>query len=80
MAGADTVEPWFPTEEILKNDASGAARDVLLHRLQEQARMIKREMDAGVPQREFARLSSVHLALDVASQVVTLIWGRYHLV
>lgn len=78
MAGTNTVEPWFPTEETLKNDVSGAERDALLHRLQVQARMIKRKMDAGVPQREFLRLNGVHSALDVASQVVALIWGRYH--
>lgn len=78
MADIDTVEPWFPTEETLKNDISGVERDALLHRLREQARTIKRNLDAGVPQREFPQLNSVHSALDVASQVVTLIWGRYH--
>jgi hypothetical protein len=75
---ANDVEPWFPIEETLKADSTGAERDALIHRLQEQARIVKQAMDAGVPQREFAQLSSVYSALDVARQLITLIWGRYH--
>ena len=78
MADTDVVEPWFPVEETLKNDASGAERDALIKRLNEQAKMLKRKLDAGVPQREFAQLTSIHMALEVASQLVTIIWGRYH--
>ena len=78
MADTDITEPWFPVEETLKNDSSGAKRDALINRLNEQAKKLKRQMDAGVPQREFAQLSSVHLAFEVASQLVTVIWNRYH--
>ena len=78
MAETDTVEPWFSVEEMLKNDTSGAERDALLHKLQEQASMIKRKMDAGVPQDEFSQLNSLHTAFEVANFMVTLIWGRYH--
>jgi hypothetical protein len=78
MAETDSVEPWFPVEETLKNDSSGAQRDALLSKLQEQASMIKQKMDAGVPQDEFAQLNSLHTAFEVANFMITLIWGRYH--
>ncbi|MCB1809663.1 MAG: hypothetical protein KDJ99_32205 [Candidatus Competibacteraceae bacterium] len=78
MAETESVEPWFPVEETLKNDASGTERDALLHKLQQQARTIKGAMDAGVSQSEFTQLNSVYTALEAASQMVTLIWGRYH--
>ena len=78
MSDQEKLEPWFPVEETLKQDSSGAERDVLVTKLLEQANVIKRKMDAGVPQHEFAQLDKVHSALQVASQLVPVIWGRYH--
>ena len=78
MANNDDFEPWFPVEQRLKNDHRGTERDALVSDLQKQAAAVKKEMDAGVTQSEFARLSSVHKALEVAAMVATVVWRRYH--
>ncbi|MEE4377514.1 MAG: EscE/YscE/SsaE family type III secretion system needle protein co-chaperone [Candidatus Competibacteraceae bacterium] len=75
---AEKNEPWLPVEQTLKEDANGEERDALMNRLQDQARTIKRKMDAGVTPKEFAELDTLHKAFETASQVVAIIWRRYH--
>ena len=78
MSDTEVLEPWFPIEERLKDDTQGSERDRLIAQLQQQAVSVKRKLDAGVPQREFAQLDSVHKALEAAIPLIALIWSRYH--
>jgi hypothetical protein len=78
MANNNASESLFPLEQQLKSDDQGIQRDALVGSLQQQAAAIKKQMDAGVTQSEFTRLSSVHKALEVAAMVAAVVWRRYH--
>lgn len=71
-------EPWFALERLLRDDARGSERDTLLGSLEERARRVKRQLDAGVPPAEFARLQRVSAGIAAAIDVVDLVWRNYH--
>lgn len=71
-------EPWFEIERRLRDDAEGRERDVLLERMDEAARSVKRRMDAGVAPAEFAGLNAVYNGFEAAHQVVETVWRARH--
>jgi hypothetical protein len=71
-------EPWFALERRLRDDAQGGERDTLLRSLEDQASRVRRQLDAGVPPAEFARLKRVSEGIIAAIEVVNLVWRRYH--
>ncbi|MEZ5581696.1 MAG: EscE/YscE/SsaE family type III secretion system needle protein co-chaperone [Candidatus Competibacteraceae bacterium] len=75
---AEKNEPWLPVEVKLKDDGNGLERDALMNRLQDQARAIRRKIDAGVTPQEFAELDTLYKAFETAGQVIAIIWRRHH--
>lgn len=71
-------EAWFATQQKLMEDERGIERDALLHKLAENIRAIKRQMDTGVTPGEFARLDKLRQGLEAAVDVVARTWQRYH--
>lgn len=71
-------EPWFSTQQKLMEDEQGVERDALLQKLADNARGIKRQIDAGVTPGEFARLDKIRQGLEAATEVVITTWRLYH--
>lgn len=60
----------------LADDAAGWERDILLERLHERRREVRRDLDKGVPADRYAVLSAELSALDAAVEIVPLLWAR----
>ncbi|EXJ15663.1 EscE/YscE/SsaE family type III secretion system needle protein co-chaperone [Imhoffiella purpurea] len=71
-------EPWFEIERRLMDDQDGRERDGIQSRLEEAARPLKRQLDAGVTPAEFARLNAVLEGLEAGRDLVMQVWRAHH--
>ncbi len=65
-------------QTTLRADTSGVARAALDRRLEESGLLLKRQMDAGVAPADFASLSAMHSATEVAREIVAVAWKGMH--
>ena len=72
----DSIGPMLALEESLAADTGGTLRDELVGRFADQARQVKRTLDAGVPPAEYQTLSKLLAAYEAAGQVVAKAWNR----
>lgn len=65
-------------ETRLAEDSTGAYRDELLGRFDEQLQALKRQTDAGMSPADFEAAQKVTASLETAVAVVKKVWQAHH--
>ncbi len=71
-----TLTPILDIDSRLAGDQAGWERDILLERLRERRREVRRDLDKGVQLDRYRELNAELLALDAAIEIVPLLWTR----
>lgn len=71
-----TLTPILDIDSRLAGDQAGWERDILLERLRERRREVRRDLDKGVQLDRYRELNAELSALDAAIEIVPLLWTR----
>lgn len=74
----DNSAMFLDLEEKLAQDVSGAVRKEWMEDLRSWQAKVKRQMDSGLPPKDFERFQKIHAALDSAVTVVDKAWASFH--
>lgn len=71
-----TLTPILDIDSRLAGDQAGWERDILLERLRERRREVRRDLDKGVQLDRYRELNAELSALDAAIEIIPLLWTR----